>query len=300
MKTLLSVVVVASLAGIATAQFSAIRQVPEGFGGDIDFREKRVGENFTRNIVITGYWPPTNNMVRSFSPKPSSNPGGWIGGDWEGRGWNIVSYFPEFPGQTGPSWGRGEGDFEVDYQDTSADWTRLVERYKPAAIITFSRAGADLDWELEGGNRMYSSSQWTADFVAPTRPEADLPIMQALPPGTQLNSSLPISDIIAGVERDVPALNAYATTVDTGRYLSNYIGLHGNWYHSMNNDPAAEYRNFAAGHIHVGFSMSALQAELATLSTLRTLTDSLNGMIPSPASAALVGLAGLAIGRRRR
>ena len=271
-----SIAAMALLSSASFAQVSASKQVPAGPGGQIDFLDTKAGENFTRNIVLTGYWPPTNNQVRRFSPKPSSNPDGWIGQDWEGRGWNIISFFPEFPGQTGPSWGQGSGDFEVDYQDTSADW------------------------ELEGGNRMYSPSQWTSDYAGERKPGADLPIMQALSPGTELFSSLPIDDIMAGVDRDVPELNTFSPTIDNGRFLSNYIGLHGNWYHSMNNAPDAEYRNFAAGHIHVGYGMSDTQAELATLSTLRTLTDTLNGVIPAPGTAAVLSLGLLAGARRRR
>ena len=53
----------------------------------------------TNNILITGYWPPTNEMVRHFSTDPVQNPLGWMGDNWEGRGYNIYSFFPEFPGR---------------------------------------------------------------------------------------------------------------------------------------------------------------------------------------------------------
>ena len=36
-------------------------------------------------IVMTGYWPPSNEAIRRFSDDPAQNPLGWIGGDWEGR-----------------------------------------------------------------------------------------------------------------------------------------------------------------------------------------------------------------------
>src|SRR5262245_41383211 len=55
-------------------------------------------DNALFNIMITGYWPPTNEMIREFSNNPTQNPGGWIGGNWEGRGYNVYAYFPEFPG----------------------------------------------------------------------------------------------------------------------------------------------------------------------------------------------------------
>lgn len=250
---------------------------------------------FTRNIMLTGYWPPSNEILRQFSNTPSQNPGGWQGGDWEGRGYNIYSYFPEFPN----GFGQGEGDFEVNYADTSADWHRIVDEIRPAAIITFSRANTTNGWELEGGNRMYANNQWTADFAG-DRPTNDMPIVQALAPGTELFSSLPIADIISAVAASSADVDPFSTPIDNSRYLSNFIGLHGNWYHEMNSGEDAEWRNFAAGHIHVGQFTDVAAGTLATEVTLRTLTAYLDTVIPAPASAALFGLGGLACLRRRR
>ena len=39
--------------------------------------------DFTNNIMLTGYWPQTNNMLRAFSTNPDQNPDGWIGENWE-------------------------------------------------------------------------------------------------------------------------------------------------------------------------------------------------------------------------
>ncbi|MFG0328150.1 MAG: hypothetical protein ACF8SC_12900 [Phycisphaerales bacterium JB037] len=255
-------------------------------------------QGYTNNILLTGYWPPTNEMLRPWSPNPAQNPGGWQGGDWEGRGYDIFSYFPEYPN----GFGQGEGDFEVDYQDTSADWQRIVNEIKPVAIITFSRANTSVGWELEGGNRMYSSSQWTSDYTAPTKPGAHLPIMRALAPGTELFSSLPMDDIIADVAASGINVDPFKTVIDTGRYLSNYIGLHGNWYHEQNNDELAEFRNFAAGHIHVGLNTTIADGTAATAVTLRTLINHLNNIIPTPAPSTLpvLALGGLVATRRRR
>lgn len=55
-------------------------------------------------IMITGYWPPTSAMLRDWSPIPSQNPE-WTGSDWEGRGFDVKAYFPEFPGLTAPTGG---------------------------------------------------------------------------------------------------------------------------------------------------------------------------------------------------
>ena len=56
---------------------------------------------YTKNIMLTSYWPPTNEMLAKFSTDPALNPGGWQGQNWEGRGYDIYSYFPTFPGGTG-------------------------------------------------------------------------------------------------------------------------------------------------------------------------------------------------------
>lgn len=69
---------------------------------------------YTNNILITGFWPPTNDMIRPWNQDPIQNPGGWIGENWEGRGYDIYAYHPEFPGGVGQN-PRGEGNMEVDY-----------------------------------------------------------------------------------------------------------------------------------------------------------------------------------------
>lgn len=58
------------------------------------------------NLLLTGYWPPTNEMLRRFSPNPAQNPRGWVGRDWEGHGFDVYAHFPEFPPGWGPSGAR--------------------------------------------------------------------------------------------------------------------------------------------------------------------------------------------------
>ena len=38
----------------------------------------------TNKIMITGYWPPTNEMIRPFSQNIAQNPGGWQGATGKG------------------------------------------------------------------------------------------------------------------------------------------------------------------------------------------------------------------------
>lgn len=220
------------------------------------------------NIMLTGYWPPTNEMLRRWSPNPTQNPQGWIGSNWEGRGYNIYALFPEFPQGVG----RGMGDFEVDYQDTSADWWIYTAQIQPVAIITFSRANTTNGWELEGGNRTYAAGQWTNDYLAPLQPTSSLPIMMQEPPLTERYSTLPISDIIAAVQASGAAVNPFSTVIDDGRFLSNFIGYHGNWYRALHASPAAAPWCAASGHIHVGQQTQLSAAVLATEVTLRAYT----------------------------
>ena len=151
-------------AGGALPPYARVFDVPdEGPAGP-----RVASTNGLPNIMLTGYWPPTNDMLRRFSPNPKQNPEGWVGEDWEGRGYNIYAYFPEFPGGLG----KGEGDFEVDYQDTSADFWPIAAGIDPIAIMTFGRAEEDTDWELEWRQRNLACSTggWDDDYEAPYLP----------------------------------------------------------------------------------------------------------------------------------
>ncbi|MGE0481067.1 MAG: hypothetical protein AB7Q17_11405 [Phycisphaerae bacterium] len=234
-----------------------------------------LGGGYTNNIVITGYWPPTNEMLRAWSSNATQNPGGWVGENWEGRGYNVYAFFPEFPGGLG----RGTGDFEVDYQDTSADWWSIVPALRPVAIITFSRANTTNGWELEGGNRTYATGQWNNDYLAPLQPTSDLPIIQLEPPLTVRNSTLPMQAIVDAVAAQVVGVNPFTTVVDDGRFLSNFIGYHGCWYHTMHADPQDASWNVASGHIHVGMNTNINAAIQATEVTLRVLIDHVDAAI---------------------
>ena len=237
----------------------------------------RIVGNGLPNIMLTGYWPPTNEMLRQFSNNIDQNPGGWVGENWEGLGYNIYAYFPEFPEGVG----KGEGDFEVDYQDTSNDWWLIVPQVKPLALITFSRADFDFDWEMEGGNRTYALNQWTADYLEPFQPTPELPMADE-PPGTERRSTLPKQEIVDAVNAQVPNLFAYIEPIDNSRFLSNYIGYHGNWYHDLHSDSADPLYNVAAGHIHVGFAMDLADAVHAAEVTVRVLIGHVDELVGGP------------------
>jgi len=255
--------------------------------------------NFTNNILITGYWPPTNNMVRQFSRNPASNPDGWKGHNWEGRGYNIHSYFPEFP----QGLGKGVGDLEVDYQDTANDWAWITETLRPVAIITFSRANTQIGWELEPAYQRFRLSGeppvpgrnvpfYSSDYLAPFQP-SNVPIAGETP-GNVRESTLPMQAIVDAVEAEIsPSLvDPFIANYDPdnlnngydfgGSFLSGYIGYLGAWYQNEHSAPDAEFRTFAAGHIHVGLNMQLSAAVQATEITLRTLIDYLDEVVPWP------------------
>ncbi len=272
----------ALLTGPALGQDTRDGAWPDGPPASLpDLRPDRTGfprpaplliDNGLPSIVLTGYWPPTNEMLRPWSTDPNQNPGGWIGANWEGRGYNVYAFFPEFPGGTGVN-PKGDGDFEVDYQDTSADWWDLLPVMRPIALTTTSRANTSIGWELEGGNRFYANSTWTNDYLSPFDPTAGEP---SDPAGTERFSTLPIPEIIAAISASDAVVDPFSTTIDNGRFLSSYIGYHGNWWKDLHDDPNEPDRCYAGGHIHVGRDTLVAEATHAMEITLReviTRTD---------------------------
>ena len=253
---------------------------------------------YTRTIMITGYWPPTNEMIRPFSQSAAQNPGGWTGENWENRGYNIVSYFPEFPGGVGTN-PRGTGDFQVDYQAASADFWRITSEIKPLAIISFSRGSAGIRWELESRARKLPLNAWVQDYLAPLRPTIDMPI-GAEPDNNIRYSSLPMTRIRDAVAAAIPPMQPFIDTSNQfgGDFVSEFTSYHSAWYANLHADSSDPAQAFAGGHIHVGIDTPTYAAVLATQITLRQLTAHLDTVIPAPSS--LVPLCGLFLLRRRR
>ena len=215
-------------------------------------------------IMITGYWPPTNIMMREFSPSPIQNPGGWVGSNWEDRGYDIYAFFSDFSN----GGGQGMGDLEVDYQDTSEDFWRIADSLKPIAVITFSRGLLDYKWEIEWNNR--NLAQWGDDYSAPFQPTPSPPD-NSVPAGTIRNSTLPVQDLLDAINAATLAnITPWVDFAgDGGGFLSEFIGYHGVWYQSLHDDPADPAWCVAAGHVHVGSFMNLVKAVRALHQTLR-------------------------------
>ncbi|MEM1231305.1 MAG: hypothetical protein AAGI15_12265 [Pseudomonadota bacterium] len=228
--------------------------------------------------MVTGYWPPTNEMLRAFAAGTD-----WEGANWRGLGYDVYAFFPEFPPDGDPtndaigeagSVGDSDTDFPVDYQETSADFWRIADACTPRVLITTSRGGA-IGWELEaveGGHGGSGSPEtdWSSD-----RNGEPLPSQGTVDPrswaaistyrsGNRLPSALPLAEIQAAVE---PAAEV-SVAIDpntSGNYLSGFMGLHGLYYQRITDGVVA------AGHIHVGRDVSVAEAERLFAVTLETV-----------------------------
>lgn len=231
-------------------------------------------------VLLTGYWPPTNEGVRQFSPKPSLNPGGWVGGDWRGRGYDVVSFFPTFPNPNCNNCGIGMGDLEVDYQDTATDFERIVDHYQPIAIITFSRGFPGNSWEVE--MNQFNRRNWVGDLRAPVQPTP-------APPDATLDrnairiSALPTQDIVDRIAASgLPLAPQICFSGDGGAFLSEFIAYLGVAYQANHADPSQPDWCIAAGHIHVGINVSWPTCEAGVEVTLETVLDYVDDVLSCP------------------
>ena len=237
-----------------------------------------------KNVVLMGYWPPTNNMLRQWSTHPEQNPGSWQGGNWRGLGYNVYAFFPEFPPDGDPtnntigspgSVGSPDFDLQVDYQATSEDFWRIVDEYQPQILITNSRGGS-IGWEIEAyeGRAETGASpelDWRSDDYGdehqPTQNTIDARSWQAISTyrgENLLSSTLPMEKIHAAV-RSLNLTNVAIDEATSGSYLSGFLGLHGLYYHETHP------HNLAAGHIHVGGHVSTEAATAMMEATLETV-----------------------------
>jgi len=248
-----------------------------------DYIQQNIRSRENAIILLTGYWPPTNEMIRHFSQDENLNPLGWQGDNWENRGYDIISYFPEFSNPDCSSCGQGFGTLEVDYQDTSQDFWPIFNDHRPIATITFSRGYMDQSWELEFN--AYNRFSWINDFTSPFQPTPS-------PPDTdesvmfERNSNLPINEIINAIDNMEIGLNPYVDlNGDPGGYVSEFMAYHGTWYRDLNLN--GDEKCLTAGHIHVGGLINTQTAVEATNQTVRTLIDYLDQFTYIPGDANL-------------
>lgn len=241
-------------------------------------------------ILLTGYWPPSNEGVRQFSPDPIQNPGGWQGSNWEGRGYDVYSYFPEFNNPNCFTCGKGHGDLEVDYQDTTADFWPIAWNIQPIAIITFSRGFIDKSWEVE--INQYNRTSWIPDYLDPRYPD-QLPPDDSRIADELIESSLPVQDIVDAINNAGLGLNGYVNwTGDGGGFLSEYIAYHGVWYRDDRSSPAHPEWCVAAGHVHVGGNIDWPTTEQAVEVTLREVSAYVDTVVAATVCQQDIGYGG--------
>jgi len=219
-----------------------------------------------RNIVLTGYWSPTSEMIYQFSNDPELNPDGWIGENWEDCGYDVYAFFPAFNRET--------RDFEVDYQATWEDFWSTVEIYNPIAIISWG-AGAG-PWEIENNARNLSS--WYNDYEHPYQPTPSPPD-DTVPVNYVRHSTLPVAAIEAAVDEQSP-LNAWVDwNGNAGAFLCEYMAYLGMWYQGIHSSPDDEYPCLGSGFIHVSAGVNLGYATEAAQITLRTTIEYLHSFI---------------------
>ncbi len=225
-------------------------------------------------IALIGYWPPSNEMVRQFSTNPDQNPDGWAGENWEGRGYDIMSFFPEFDPPDCSNCGIGMGEFQVDYQGTSGDFWPIINSLEPTAIVTFGRGAANKSWEIEMNT--YNRPSWYADYLAPYFP-TPTPPDDTVPAGTLRTSTLPTQEIRDAVSEAGLGLYAFVDLYgDAGGFICEFAGYHAAWYQDIHADEQCR----AGGHIHVGGQVTWEVATQAVEVTVRTLADYLDTLLP--------------------
>jgi len=226
-------------------------------------------------IMVTGYWDPTGRMIRHFSQDPELNPDGWMGEDWEGRGYDIVAFFPD------PDAGY-TGDFEVDYQDTLADFWRITAEVEPVAILGFGAGNGP--WEIEHNAR--NITNWIDDFEVPFQPDPNPPD-DTVPTGYVRHATIPETEVAERVNAlDLPGIGPDGAWVDwwgdPGRFLCEYLAYHDMWYQDLHSGGGEDSPCYLAGFIHVRSNVPVDSARLAAEETLRVVIEALDELIPTP------------------
>jgi pyrrolidone-carboxylate peptidase len=224
--------------------------------------------NDYRNIMLTGYWNPTGQMIAEFSTDPYLNPDGWKGENWEGYRYNIHSFFP-----TPYTY---NGTFEVDYQNTWDDFWNITEEINPIAIISFGAGNGP--WEIEYNARNLDS--WIPDNNPPYQP-TPCPPDDSVPSGYVRHSTLPVQAIADAVNMQTDVYAWIDWNGDPGAYLCEYMAYLGMWYQDIHNDTSDPYRCWEAGFIHVKSSLALEDAKEATKVTIREVIKSLPNNAPN-------------------
>ena len=248
----------------------------ENISSDTEIPNYNVKQTRERPILmVTGYWPPTNEMLRHFSQNPELNPDGWQGENWRDSGFDVVSFFPEFDPPDCNNCGQGYGDLEVDYQDTSSDFWRIIDEVKPSGIITFSRGFNNTSWELESNVSNWVT--WVADYTQPYFPTPSPPD-DTVPNNHNRGTALPLYAIEEALDNSDIDVNCYIDqNGNSGQFLSEFMGYHGMWHHQSSIESEAPC--LLGGHIHVGGQLDTRTATDAAELTIEVVLGYLDQIL---------------------
>lgn len=227
--------------------------------------------------MVTGFWPPTNEMLVEFSTSSRLNPRGWQGKNWQGRGYDIYAFFPTFSRGTllNP---KGNGDFEVDYQDTARDFWRITKKIKPVAIISFGLGSGP--WEIEFNARNLPPDSWQLDYLAPRMP-ASRPNLSA-DAGSVLHSTLPVRQIAKKINKANFGVRAWIDyNGNPSAFLCEYLAYHVMWYQTKHSSKSDVARCIAGGFIHAGY-IGKTKASRAFKITLRETINYVDMVLSKP------------------
>jgi pyrrolidone-carboxylate peptidase len=229
-----------------------------------------------RVIMCTGFWNPTGSMLVPFSTDSELNPNGWQGGNWEGLGYDIYSYFPKPTDYTGM--------FEVDYQDTWDDFWNVTNQIHPFAIISFG-AGTG-PWEIEYNAR--NLDLWLNDDNSPYQP-TPCPPDNSASVGFIRHSSLPVQQIEDAVNEQTTLRAWVDWDGNPGAYLCEYVAYLGMWYQSIHNSTVDPYPCRVAGFTHVNSGVAVDEAMKATKITIRETIHYLSSINIPPNTPIITG-----------
>jgi len=222
-------------------------------------------ENQRRNIMLTGFWQPTSQMIVRFSTDPYVNPDGWQGENWENLGYDIYSFVAK-------EYYNNNGTWEMSYQQIWNEYWDIVNQLHPVAIIGFGQGGKENTWRIE--NKAVNWKKWYLDEEG--KQPSPNPPDDTVCPGYIRFSTLPIRQIEKAINNQT-SINAEINYLGTpGFYICAYIAYLQLWYKAQHSDSNDEFLCKAAGFIHVNKNVSLEDCIEATNITIRNTVEKVN------------------------
>jgi len=219
-------------------------------------------QNQRRNIMLTGFWQPTSQMIAQFSTNPTVNPDGWQGENWENLGYDIYSFVAK-------EYYNNQGTWEWKYQQIWTEFWDIAQQLHPIAIIGFDQGAKENTWSIE--NKAVNWKKWYLDDNG-SQPVPNPPD-DTVCPGFVRFSTLPVWKIEKAVNNQT-FLNAEVNLFGTpGFYFCGYLAYLEEWYQAQHKNPDDEYQCKAAGWINVNKNISLEDCIEATNITIKSTVE---------------------------